>query len=288
MRIVDPKQIANAKVRREKRARRSTRIRGLALSLAVVAGLTGLVLLNNRPKQAVAPADNSSSKVSIAESNKQIIDQFTPEQFLSLYNSFSYPNTQQIDQPPEITGNVEADTRIRTLAEARGYKLRSLALDGLVPVNTNFSIQPMALQPWLDLQALAAKDGLDITTAAAYRSIKDQQSLFLEKMSEQGITADDVANGYSDETINIILQRTAIPGYSRHHTGFTLDLICDGVDLYIFDESACFQWLSNDNYAHAKQFGWVPSYPKGASLQGPEPEPWEYIWVGVDALYATD
>lgn len=287
MRIVDQKQIADAKSRREKRARRVMRIKILALLLAVATALVSWLVIANRPKHASAPSDNSSSTSQNPEP-KKVIGQFTPEQFLALYNGFSYPNTQQIDQPPQITGNLDADAKIRSLAEARGYRLRSQALDGLLPVNTDFSTQPLALQPWLDMQAAAAKDGLNITIAAAFRSLKDQQTLFIEKMNEQGITAEDIANGFSDETVDLILQRTAIPGYSRHHTGFTIDLICDGVDLFTFDQSACYEWLSSDNYAHAKQFGWVPSYPKGATQQGPEPEPWEYIWVGVDALYTSD
>ena len=39
--------------------------------------------------------------------------------------------------------------------------------------------------------------------------------------------------------------------------------------------------MSADNYAAAKVFGFVPSYPVGATAIGPDPEPWEFTYVGV-------
>ncbi len=42
--------------------------------------------------------------------------------------------------------------------------------------------------------------------------------------------------------------------------------------------------MAADNYRVAKQFGFIPSYPSGAGAQGPEPEPWEYVYVGVKAI----
>jgi len=36
-----------------------------------------------------------------------------------------------------------------------------------------------------------------------------------------------------------------------------------------------------------KRFGFIPSYPENSGKQGPEPEPWEYVWVGEDVLLAV-
>src|SRR5690606_25521512 len=38
------------------------------------------------------------------------------------------------------------------------------------------------------------------------------------------------------------------------------------------------------NYANAKRFGFIPSYPPDGGKQGPEPEPWEFVWVGVEVI----
>jgi LAS superfamily LD-carboxypeptidase LdcB len=74
-----------------------------------------------------------------------------------------------------------------------------------------------------------------------------------------------------------------VPGYSRHHTGYTIDLWCeDGSSTFL--SSSCYKWISDNNYLKAKQSGWIPSYPAGTDDQGPEPEPWEYVWVGTERL----
>jgi LAS superfamily LD-carboxypeptidase LdcB len=77
---------------------------------------------------------------------------------------------------------------------------------------------------------------------------------------------------------------TAVPGYSRHHTGYTVDIACENQTTLSFIYTVCFKWLSQNNYERTKKFGWIPSYPEEAVLQGPEPESWEYVWVGIDAV----
>jgi LAS superfamily LD-carboxypeptidase LdcB len=52
----------------------------------------------------------------------------------------------------------------------------------------------------------------------------------------------------------------------------------------VFEQSVCFGWLSKGNYKNAKSNGWIPSYPDGAKKQGPDPESWEYVWVGKQNL----
>ncbi len=43
-------------------------------------------------------------------------------------------------------------------------------------------------------------------------------------------------------------------------------------------------WLRADDFAVAKRHGFVPSYPRGSAPQGPQPEPWEFVHVGVGAI----
>lgn len=203
-------------------------------------------------------------------------------QFRDLYNNFAYPNTERISDDTPIMGNVEADKRIRSLAQSRGYMIRSAPVTNtFIDVGSGMLLQQRAAQPWLDMQAAARKDGHIMNLSAAYRSAEDQKQIFLGRIA--GISPAAVANGSSDNKIKELLRTTALPGYSRHHNGYAIDIECDS-DPGLFEKSDCFAWLQADNYKHAKEHGWIPSYPDGAGPQGPDPESWEYVWVGVDTL----
>lgn len=238
-------------------------------------------------KEIIANQSQADTSTPPAGEVKTVLRTFTGDEFKDLYNSFSYPNTTQLTEPPVITGDPAADARIRELAEARGYRLRSLARDTLGEADEK-PLQLLAVKPWEDLKAAAAQDGIVLTATWGFRSVDDQRQLFLDVLYTQGAYPYDIGMGFADETVDLVLQTVAPPGYSRHHSGFTIDLTC-GIDgLTDFANTPCYEWLAVNNYERMKVLGWVPSYPKGASLQGPEPEPWEYIWVGSEALYETE
>lgn len=214
--------------------------------------------------------------------------QFTGEQFKELYRSMIYPNTQQFADPPPITGNIEADNRIRSMAEARGYHLTVIPVQAIVKINEprlegDDLLQPQAAQAWADIKAAARKDGIPLTLISAYRSPEYQRNLFTQRLYAHGVTAAQVAAAQADVAVQQTLSLIAVPGYSRHHTGYTVDMWCEDKSS-TFLSSSCYRWISDNNYLHAKENGWIPSYPAGANEQGPEPEPWEYVWVGRDRL----
>jgi hypothetical protein len=205
------------------------------------------------------------------------------EDIKNLYNNFHYANTNKIVDFPKITENSVADARIRTMAEARGYSMRRLARNTLGDADGH-PIQFLAAKPWQDLKAAAAKDGIVLTITWAFRSIDDQRNIFLEGLRTLGVSTQNIAEGKVDDLVDKVLQTYAPPGYSRHHTGFTVDLTCGVNGLTNFASTNCHEWLASNNYIHPKTYGWIPSYPDGAEYQGPEPEPWEYIWVPTDYL----
>lgn len=211
---------------------------------------------------------------------------FTGEQFRDLYNNFAYPNTEYINEDTIITGNPDADKHIQSLAIKRGYLRRSAPVTDTFRVvqEGGVELQERAVQPWLDLKNAAKTAGLDLNLTAAYRSSKDQREIFLEQLNAYRINVSRIPEGIYDSQINQVLTSVAVPGYSRHHTGYTIDVSCGNVGGSSFKFTACFKWLEADNYKNSKLYGWIPSYPDGAGLQGPEPEPWEYVWVGVDAV----
>ncbi len=249
------------------------------ISLLIVVGLAGFFLFENK---VTAPSSKKSNEI-INIKKPSGFKSFTGKQFEDLYNSFAYPNTQLINEDTPITENPAADARIRQLALARGYKLRSAPVtDTFVEVQKDMLLQQRAAKPWLNLKKQAEKDGIKLSLTAAYRSAKDEKTIFLDRLKNLPLAS--IASGQADAQVNTVLDHVALPGYSRHHTGYTVDIACDNNPSVKFEKSICFKWLSKDNYINAKTFGWMPSYPPGAGKQGPVPEPWEYVWVGTDAL----
>ncbi len=208
---------------------------------------------------------------------------FSGADFVELYNSFAYPSVAEFETSPAITDSLEADARIRTLAIDRGYLARAVAIPPLVTV-TGGQLQERAATAWGDLVESARKDGHRLTLTAGFRTIEDQRTLFLNALRSRGATNASIAAGNSDAAVVAVLKGISIPGYTRHHSGYTVDIGCASDPGLPFGSTDCYQWLSRNNYQKAKEHGWIPSYPAGAPNQGPDPEPWEYSWVGTDAV----
>lgn len=231
-----------------------------------------------------------SKQDAAAATPEKAIQNFTAEEFKNLYDTFAYPNTEEIQVVPSITGDPAADRRMNEIAERRGYELRSVPV---APINKTGEknlegddlLQPLALAAWQDLKQRAETDGIPLRLLSGYRSIEYQRKLFLERLQGAGAYTADIANGLADAKVERVLTNAAPPGYSRHHTGYTIDLACYPNNSFVaFKNSSCFSWIKANNYQIAKETGWIPSYPDGANQQGPEPEPWEYVWVGQDAV----
>lgn len=279
MRVVDPRYIRQARSRRELLRRRLLWRRRVFIGLLII--IIGVLLwrgLLANHSGGSASVTRVSSKAAKSHSLKDL----TPEQMKQVINDFNFPNTSPQKSAPDITGNADADDVIRRIAEQRGYRLRPIA-NGVVKFGDK-SLQATAVQPLKDLQAAAEEAGQHLTLVSGYRSLDDQRQIFEQQMGVQAISADDIASGDVDNRVDQILQYFSAPGYSRHHTGFTIDLGCNGGQLENFEASSCYSWISQNNYAIARGLGWLPSYPKGAKQQGPEPEPWEFVWVGTNVL----
>ena len=279
VRVIEPQQLQRKSIKKKKRPL-------VPLMILILIAVSGYFIYQQvTPKKIEQTKNNEQAPIQTQKqpeiSKGNTLKSFTNEQFVALYSSFAYPNTQEILVPPTITGNPDADARIQKLADARGYKLRSAPVVRPVAINDGYLLQQKATQPLQDLVSAAKKKGLDITVTAAFRSVDEQRKLFNERL---GATPATIAAGTADAAVIETLKTTAPPGYSRHHNGFTIDIACGSVGLYGFLETPCFEWLAKDNFKNAKEYGWIPSYPDGVNSVGPEPEPWEYVWVGRDAL----
>ncbi len=281
------------KQRNKQRRIKILTVAGLLLVIALPLGIYG-----NKASAPPSDADSAtvgesgarSADVAGTTTTSRPLKSFTNEQFQALYESLAMPNTERIRYAPVITGDGAADAQIRRIAERRGYVLRSVPVLPIVKTNVagldeDDLLQPKAYEAWLLLEKQAKNAKVPLKLNSGYRSIDWQRQYFQQQLQTRGITTASIRNGQADAALDALMGVVAPPGYSRHHTGYTIDLVCQDGSGRAFEFTPCFSWLKANNYAKAKQFGFIPGYPEGVSDQGPEPEPWEYVWVGVDATH---
>lgn len=220
---------------------------------------------------------------------------YSPNGFRGMYDQLDCPRTAPILNPPPITGVAAADDRIVGLAVRRGYRLRRQAEETALISYGRYALQDQAMAAWRELQSAAQEEGARLELVSAYRSVDRQRQIFLNELRNASIhstgreyTTGEIVSGEADESIDRVLRYSSIPGFSKHHSGYTIDIAdpSQGRAFTEFEQTQGFAWISAHNYLNAKRFGFIPSYPAGADKQGPEPEPWEYVWVGRQRLLA--
>ncbi len=217
---------------------------------------------------------------------------FTPDGFCDLVNRIDLPHTRRPDVLPPITGYPAADEHLRRLAAARGYVPRPLAVTGELVTNGHQRLQREAMVSWYRLHAAAGHAGIRLGLLSAYRSPAQQQAIFAHVLRRRlgndaagALPAERIAAGELDGVLAQVFATCAPPGYSLHHTGYACDFIdmSGGESAMAFAGTPSCAWLAQDNHLAARRFGFIPSYPEGTQ-QGPDPEAWEYLWVGEDLL----
>jgi zinc D-Ala-D-Ala carboxypeptidase len=171
------------------------------------------------------------------------------------------------------------DLRIRNIADARGYLKRSNAYEQKLQEVDGEKLQPVVREAWLKLKEFAKLEKIDLKLVSGYRSVKDQRGVFASGF-EPKYRTNDMLSGLLDSKINEVMKRISPPGYSRHHTGYIMDWACGNKPNTEFKDTECYQWVKKDNFIKVRQFGFIPSYPDGIIRQGPNPEEWEFAWVG--------
>lgn len=196
----------------------------------------------------------------------------TADELAALFSDSSLDNLAPIGPAPWITGDPDIDDLIRQIAETRGYVRRPLPSGALASVD-GYTVQPLVVDAWEGFQAAARAAGHNISIQSSYRTESYQRDLFLSQLT-----------GTTEAEVDARLQYSAPPGYSKHHTGYALDITEDGVYFTSFGGTASYDWMAADNFYEAKRFGFIPSYPPEATSQGPVPEPWEWTYVGVENI----
>ncbi|MCP3974601.1 MAG: M15 family metallopeptidase, partial [bacterium] len=200
----------------------------------------------------------------------------SPDDFLAVFDEAILPGLAPIGLPPSIFGDPVLDARIRSIGESRGYRRRAEPSRDLVAIDGVY-LQPEAAAAWSALKTGAAAAGHTLIVTSGYRSAATQTVIFKRRLA-----------GTSDDAINTRLRSVAVPGYSKHHTAYAIDIRSSNSTKFTFSNTTAYQWLAADNFANAKAYGWVPSYPNDSSPAGPLPEPWELVWVGATNLGCAD
>ncbi len=241
-----------------------------------------LVLMSTAATLAPARPDAVAAAPQRAVAPRAALPTLSGVEFRDLYNRYEpVPGSRKLTSAPPITGNAEADRHIRNIAVSRGYRLRSQHTGRLVtalgvPVDSVAGAQLNALAN------RAAAAGYRLGASYGYRSADHQRSIFTSRICCYSAT--QIVQGRADGAIVAALRWVALPGFSKHQSGMALDLKAAGGSGGSFAGSGVGRWMAANNYRMAKEYGFIPSYPPGAGLQGPEPEPWEYVYVGRKAI----
>jgi len=123
-------------------------------------------------------------------------------------------------------------------------------------------LAPRAAHAFVRMQAAAREDGVPLDIVSAFRSADYQLGIVRRKL-ERGLAMDE------------ILQVSAAPGYSEHHSGRAIDITTPGYRALEeeFERSPAFAWLRK----RAQRFGFALSYPR----RNPHKiayEPWHWCW----------
>lgn len=129
-----------------------------------------------------------------------------------------------------------------------------------------------AVDALIEMLQAAKKDGVtNWQVSAAYRSVKDQQSIF-----DSNVKSYMNKNGLSREkAISATRKTVADPGTSEHHTGLAFDITVPGTSA--FQGTKQCTWL----HAHCWDYGFVVRYQKDKEdITGFLAEAWHIRYVG--------
>ena len=202
--------------------------------------------------------------------------EYDGEGFQALYAyaiSNTLPGLEPSPDRQPVTGDQDIDDRIWRAAFERGYRLQPVASGELVSV-AGVPMQSGPAGGWEGLRAEARDAGMGFTVSSAYRSPASQLTQFLSKLE-----------GTSDSAIDAALRWYSLPGTSKHHAGYALDFRYPSGTFGEFRSTPDYLWLAADNFAIPKRYGLIPSYPDDVENQGPNPEPWEFVWVGTGLIH---
>lgn len=123
-------------------------------------------------------------------------------------------------------------------------------------------LAPKAAIAWRRMRKAAQNDTVQLLTVSAFRSLEYQKAIIGNKL-RRGLALSEILNV------------SAAPGYSEHHTGRALDL-AETTRLVLeedFSDTQAFAWLTQN----AARFGFYMSFPRD-NPHGVAFEPWHWCF----------
>ena len=135
--------------------------------------------------------------------------------------------------------------------------LKLIAVD---PGQGAFLMSPDAAEAWLQMQAAARMDGVELLPLSTFRSVFRQADILRGRLED-------------GESLEEVLKTSVAPGYSEHHTGDAVDIDTPGATAFSeeFAETSAFAWLEEN----AEAFCFELSYPEDNN-HGIAFEPWHW------------
>jgi D-alanyl-D-alanine carboxypeptidase len=119
-----------------------------------------------------------------------------------------------------------------------------------------------AAAAWREMKSAAEREGVTLLPVSAFRSVAYQRQIIERKLA-------------AGQSMEQILQASAAPGYSEHHTGRTIDITAPGSKPLTeeFAQTPAFAWLVR----RARGFGFSMTYPRNNN-RGVIYEPWHWTF----------
>lgn len=150
------------------------------------------------------------------------------------------------------------------------YRYQTAELSSLSPVTPDgrVMLHTAAADQFRAMQNVAQKEGIYLVALSGFRDYSHQHDLFFQGAS------------LNNQAMNDRSRVCAPPGYSEHHTGYSID-IGDGqhkqpVFEATFSDTDAFKWMRKN----AKRFHFELSFPKERRNRHVAYEPWHWRYVG--------
>ena len=259
------RRMTRAEVRRRRRSRAIRRVAGLTAAVCLFVGGAAFLLNRHAPvpsaSAASAPAEDAENSLRPAASS--IVEE-TNGNALGLTADEA---AAMLADPLMVLVN-------HTNKMPDDYTFETKECGSKTAVNK--TLQTVACDAFLQMQAAAAADGVTVWMQSGYRSVKYQTGLYERKTKYYTDQGYDLAT--AKEKAAAVVNP---PGYSEHNCGLAADLNSPehtGLDEG-FENTAAFRWLQE----HAGEYGFILRYPKGKEdVTEITYEPWHWRYVGVE------
>lgn len=258
------RRLTRAEVRRRRRRRAIRRIAVLAAGLCLAVGGVFLLVRSLTGGPETGPASSPAQSLPATAISQAVPEEDTSQNISGLTASQAQA---MLDDPLMVLVNHDHPM-------PEDYTFDTKECGSATAINK--SLQTVACDAFLQMQAAAAADGVTIWMQSGYRSVEYQTKLYTNKTNYY------LGQGFDEATAK---EKAAAvvnpPGYSEHNCGLAADLNCPAyTDLSEgFEDTDAFRWLQQ----HAGEYGFILRYPKGMEeVTEITYEPWHWRYVGVE------